>query len=145
MKFKFVWVVLAGIAVAGAFGAVSAQEKTQWDGIYTVEQAQRGDQLYAEHCATCHGPDLSGGEMAPGLTGGDFAANWNDLNLGQLFDRIKMSMPQNNPGSLNRQQVADIIAFVMSKSNFPAGTSELSTQAEELTAIKFLGTKPAGK
>lgn len=145
MKVKFAWAVVVGIVVAGTFHSVSAQEKTQWDGVYTVEQAQRGDQMYAEFCASCHGPDLGGGEMAPGLTGGDFATNWNDLNLGQLFDRIKTSMPQNNPGSLSRQQITDIIAFVLSKSNFPAGTSELSTQAEELTAIKFLGTKPAGK
>ena len=51
--------------------------------------------------------------MAPGLTGGEFTSNWNDLSLGDLFERMRISMPQNAPGSLSRQQNADILAFVL--------------------------------
>jgi mono/diheme cytochrome c family protein len=127
--------------VAGMVGAVSAQEKSQWDGVFTDEQAKRGEPLYAQQCSSCHGPDLAGGEMAPGLVGGDFAANWNDLSLGQLFDRIRTSMPQNNPGSLSRQQNADILAFILLKGNAPAGTAELPTQSEVLNTIKYVATK----
>src|SRR5213593_4207501 len=109
MKVKLAIVVmgLATIAAAGMFRVVAAQEKSQWDGVYTEAQAQRGETLYQEHCAACHGPDMAGGEMAPGLAGGEFSANWNDLTLGQLFERMRTSMPQNNPGSLSRQQDAD--------------------------------------
>ena len=64
--------------------------------------------------------------MAPGLTGGEFSSNWNDLSLGELFERMRISMPQNAPGSLSRQQNADILAFVLYKSNFPAGTTRAS-------------------
>jgi mono/diheme cytochrome c family protein len=145
MKLKLAVVALAGLAIAGAVRGVAAQEKTQWDGVYTAEQAKRGEALYAEFCAACHGPDLNGGEMAPSLTGGEFSANWNDLSLGQLFDRMKTSMPQNNPNSLSRQQVADVLAFMLNKANFPAGTTELSTQAEVLGTIKFVSTKPEAK
>src|SRR5262245_45473419 len=123
-----------------AVGATRAQEaaKTVWDGVYTEDQARRGDPLYANQCASCHGPDLTGGEMAPGLTGGEFSANWNDLTVGDLFERIRVSMPQNNPGSLSRQDNADILAFMLYKLNFPPGQKELVTQTDFLKQIKFL-------
>jgi hypothetical protein len=88
---------------------------------------------------------MAGGEMAPGLAGGEFASNWNELTLGQLFERIRTSMPQNNPGSLSRQQDADILAFMLYKGTAPAGESELPTQTEMLNTIKFVGMKPEGK
>ena len=121
---------------------MSAQQKTQWDGVYTEDQAKRGEPLYAEKCSSCHGPDMNGGEMAPGLTGGEFTANWNDLSLGDLFERMRISMPQNNPGSLSRQQNADILAAILKKANYPAGKTELPTQTEALNTYKFMATKP---
>jgi mono/diheme cytochrome c family protein len=130
----------------GAAGTVSAQEaKSQWDGVYTQEQAKRGEAQYAEHCASCHGPDMVGGEMAPGLTGGEFSANWNDLSLGDLFERMRISMPQNNPGSLSRAQNADILAYILFKGNYPAGSTELPSQTEVLNTIKFVSSKPAAE
>ena len=149
MKIKFAVLALVGIGAIGAFGAVGAhatlwaqEAKTSWDGIYTEEQAKRGEPLYSVHCASCHGPDLTGGEMAPGLTGGEFSANWNELSIGDLFERIRVSMPQNDPGSLTRQQNADVLSFILAKGNFPAGQTELATQTEVLKQIKFVSTKP---
>jgi mono/diheme cytochrome c family protein len=148
MKVKIAIVAMFGLAAAGAFrgvganDALSAQQKTQWDGVYTEDQAKRGEPLYAEKCSSCHGPDMNGGEMAPGLAGGEFTANWNDLSLGDLFERMRISMPQNNPGSLSRQQNADILAAILKKGNYPAGTAELPTQTEALNTYKFVATKP---
>src|SRR5437762_7957111 len=137
MKLTVAVAAFFGLIVFGASGprgAVAAQQsKTQWDGVYTADQAKRGEPLYSQYCASCHGPDLTGGEMAPGLTGGEFQSNWNDLSLGELFERMRISMPQNAPGSLSRQQNADILALVLFKSNFPAGTTELSGQTDVLT------------
>jgi mono/diheme cytochrome c family protein len=148
MKFTVAILALAGtmsFGALGAYGTVAAQgEKTQWDGVYTAEQAKRGEPLYQQYCASCHGPDLAGGEMAPGLTGGEFTANWNELTLGDLFERIRVSMPQNAPGSLSRQQNADIMAYILSKMNVPPGSTELPTQTEMLKEIKFLAQKPSG-
>jgi S-disulfanyl-L-cysteine oxidoreductase SoxD len=148
MKFTVATLALAGTMAFGALGArgtVAAQggAKSQWDGVYTEAQSTRGEALYSQYCASCHGPDLAGGEMAPGLTGGEFTANWNDLSLGDLFERIRISMPQNAPGSLSRQQNADILAFMLRKMNTPVGTSELPTATEALKEIKFLASKPA--
>jgi S-disulfanyl-L-cysteine oxidoreductase SoxD len=147
MKFTVATLALAGTMVIGALTAgntVAAQGKSQWDGIYTEAQAKRGEGLYSQYCASCHGPDLAGGEMAPGLTGGEFTANWNDLSIGDLYERIRISMPQSAPGSLSRQQNSDILAYILRKMNTPVGTTELSTSTDELKAIKFLAAKPGG-
>src|SRR5689334_302179 len=147
MRFTVAILTLAGMLGYGAFGArgtvAAAQEKSQWEGVYTAEQAKRGEPLYTQYCASCHGPDLTGGEMAPGLTGGEFQSNWNDLSLGELFERMRISMPQNAPGTLSRQQDADILAYMLFKGNYPAGQTELPTQTEVLNTIKFVASKPA--
>ncbi len=123
----------------------TAPSQSVWDGVYTEEQAARGDALYSQTCAACHAPDLSGGETAPALAGADFKSNWSGLSVDDLFERIKVSMPGDNPGSLSRQQTADILAFVFSVNRFPAGKSELVREAEILKAIKFEAYKPETK
>jgi mono/diheme cytochrome c family protein len=120
----------------------STGAKSVWDGVYTEEQAKRGSPMYSEFCASCHGPELMGGEMAPPLASGDFLSGWDGLTVGDLFERIRISMPQNAPGTLSGQQNADILAFVFSANKFPAGTTELSNQAMVLKAIKFEAKKP---
>lgn len=148
MKFTVAILVLAGTLAINALserGTVAAQgANSQWNGVYTEDQSKRGEALYGQFCASCHGSDLTGGEMAPGLTGGEFTANWNDLSLGDLFERIRISMPQNAPGSLTRQQTSDILALMLRKMNMPVGTTELSTQGEVLKEVKFLASKPGG-
>jgi quinoprotein glucose dehydrogenase len=133
---------LSAGALVTSITLASSPLKSQWDGAYTKAQAGRGESLYSQHCAICHGPDLLGGEMAPPLIGGTFQSNWNELSLGDLFERIRTSMPLNAPGSLSRQQCADVLAYLLSKDSYPAGQSELPTQTETLKETKFLSTKP---
>jgi S-disulfanyl-L-cysteine oxidoreductase SoxD len=123
---------------------VHAQPPTQsiWDGVYSEAQAERGKALYSQECASCHGGELTGGEMAPPLAGGEFMAGWDGLTIGDLFERIRISMPQNSPGSLSGQQNADILAFMFSSNKFPAGTAELPKEAGILKQIKFEVKKP---
>jgi mono/diheme cytochrome c family protein len=137
MKLKF---AIALVPLATAF--VLAQDKSVWDGIFTDEQATRGKQLYSDACASCHGPELTGGEMAPPLVGGDFTADWNGLTVGDLFERMRISMPQNAPGSLTGAQNADILAFVLQVNKFPSGQTELAKDAMMLKGIKFETKKP---
>jgi mono/diheme cytochrome c family protein len=120
-----------------------AQDATRsvWDGVYTEEQASRGQGLYNQHCASCHADTLTGGEMSPPLAGGDFLANWNGLTLGELFDRIRTTMPQNKPGKLSREVNADITAFILSFNKFPAGKTELPHATEFLKEIRIESEK----
>jgi mono/diheme cytochrome c family protein len=159
MTIRFVVVAFISMAMLGAFrssvraeptaplqqapGTSSTESQSVWDGVYTKEQAQRGEPLYAERCAACHAPDLTGGETAPALASAEFKSNWSGLSVDDLFERIKVSMPQDNPGSLSRQQTADILAFVLSKGGFPAGARELAREAEVLKQIRFEATRPS--
>ena len=140
------------IAAAGAtYSFVRAQEpapsesRSVWEGVYTDEQAKRGEAVYRKECASCHGASLTGGESAPPLTGGAFLSNWNGLTLGDLFDRVRKTMPQNAPGKLSKQQNADVLAFTLSANKFPAGKSELSLKPEFLKEIRFEAMKPEPK
>jgi len=122
-----------------------AESRSVWDGVYTEEQAKRGEAVYKKECGACHGEMLTGGESAPPLTGGAFQANWNGLTLGDLFDRIRKTMPQGKPGSLTRQEDADVLAFVLSINKFPVGKTELYKQSEMLKEIRFETKKPREK
>ena len=135
-------VKIAAIGIIIGIAAIAQTSKTVWDGVYTDDQAKRGEGFYGKECASCHGSELTGGEAAPPLTGDAFYANWNGLTLGDLFERIRVSMPQNAPGSLSRQQNADILAFILKVNQFPAGKTELDRQTEILKTIKFDSTKP---
>jgi cytochrome c len=145
MKLRFAVIAVIPFAAIIAMNAtLHAQPPTKsvWDGVFTEEQANRGKGLYSENCASCHGSELTGGEMAPPLSGGEFMAGWDGLTVGDLFERIRISMPQNAPGSLSGQQNSDILAFMFSANKFPAGQTELPKEAGILKTIKFEVKKP---
>jgi quinoprotein glucose dehydrogenase len=125
-------------------GAAALQETAAsvWDGVYSDAQAQRGETAYRESCANCHGPELEGADMTPPLTGGTFTANWNDLTLGDLFERIRVTMPLDKPGTLSRQQNADLIAFLLKANQWPSGATELAREVGALKQIRIHSSKP---
>lgn len=138
--------LIAGIAIYGATAVAPARANqaagtTTMDAVFSEAQARRGDAIYARSCANCHGPELTGADVAPALTGTDFVSNWNDLQLGDLFERIRIGMPADKPGSLSRQDNADVLAFMLFKAGFPAGATELPTQLEVLKEITFVAKK----
>ena len=126
---------------AAAESQDAASPRSIWAGVYTKTQSARGAQLYSERCATCHGADLAGAEMAPAVAGGGFLANWNELPLADLFERVRSSMPADAPGSLGRQQVADIVAFMLQRSACPPGEVELATRNDALGLITIRVSK----
>src|SRR5688572_17761028 len=133
---KWGWIV-AALATAAA-----QTTRSVWDGVYTEEQSNRGRAVYQKECASCHGPELTGGESAPALTGSGFLSNWNGLTVGELFERMRVSMPQDNPERLSRAQHADVLAFLLSANRFPAGKTELDRQTELLKQIRFEAEPP---
>jgi S-disulfanyl-L-cysteine oxidoreductase SoxD len=135
------WTLMWGSALCASLAA-GARQQTVWDGMYTDEQADRGRMLYDEQCARCHGDALGGVEAAPALTGAEFAGNWEGTPLGDLFERMRMSMPQDKPGSLSRAQNADVLAYMLRVNGFPAGERPLDGQAGALSQITFRMYKP---
>ena len=132
------------VAIALAFAAALLAQTTRsvWDGVYTADQAKRGQELYAKECASCHGSDLTGGESAPALAGPGFLSNWTTLTVGDLFERTRVSMPENDPGKLPRAQLADLVAYLLSANRFPEGKTELDKQAEVLKQIRIDAEAP---
>jgi hypothetical protein len=59
-----------------------------------------------------------------------------------LFERVRISMPADKPVSLEKQEVADALAFILQKNSAPSGSTELPTDGEALKAIKVLAKKP---
>ena len=129
-------IVACGLLVA--LEALTAQApRSLWDGVYTKDQAKRGEAVYVEKCARCHGAQLIGGDMNPPLVGPEFLSTWNTKTVGDLFDRIRTTMPADKPGSVSRQQSSDVVAYLLNANKFPTGSTELENQTEILKQIPF--------
>ncbi|MEO8869781.1 MAG: cytochrome c, partial [Granulicella sp.] len=91
-------------------------------GLYTADQAKRGETVYQGQCVSCHGSDLDGIGQAPPLHGDDFLSRYTGEPIDALFSKIKTSMPATSPGSLTPAQTADVLAYVLSSNKYAAGT-----------------------
>ena len=136
-------VLFFGPAVCALLAAVTLAQSASsvWDGVFTEDQVKRGAAAYQRDCSNCHGAALEGGDMTPPLVGGAFTSNWNDLTLGDLFDRIRQTMPLDSPGKLSRQQNADVIAFILKTNAWPSGATELPPEAGALQQIRIEASK----
>ncbi len=140
-------IVLPALAYTGEGQARSAptstvRARTTWDSVYSPDQAARGETTYAKTCSRCHAASMSGKDEAPGLTGAAFMGAWNGLSLFELHDRVRTTMPTDTPGTYSRQDIADVLAYMLKFNQFPAGQGDLLSTDEELKGITFLSAKP---
>src|SRR6476469_3230107 len=133
------FILLAAATLTAA--TLYAQGQTTNDGVGTEAQAKRGADVYGMQCAACHDAQLAGSGTAPALSGTDFSANWKDETVGALFERIRATMPADNPGSLKRDQVADLVSFILNFNKYPTSQKELSTDSDAPKAIKITAVK----
>ena len=132
--------VAAPVLVTGVVAA-SAQdlaEPSVRDGVYTVEQADRGEAIYDERCTVCHG-DIRAiiPDMAALLGDHTFRNFWRGRSLGEMFGYIRETMPQDEPGTLTAAQTAAIMAHILRGNRLPAGETALPEDEEKLNAIPF--------
>jgi len=142
------------VALSGAFySALEAQAPASvWAGVYTEQQAKRGDALYKKECAACHGDALEGNgqtdraqkleRMLPPLSGDVFKGNWNGRPLSDLLDKMKRTMPRDDPGTISLNQNADILAYMLKFNGFPSGKAELPPDPSLLTDTLFEAVRP---
>jgi S-disulfanyl-L-cysteine oxidoreductase SoxD len=132
------WWMLAAVVLAAAApirdaraqdGSNAPPAQSTLKGVFTDPQATRGDNLHRTACGTCHN--------AGAYSGVSFQNTWIGRTVFDLFDRIKTTMPSDNPGVLSRQQYADITAYVLKLNGFPSGSGELSTEDEPLKHIRI--------
>jgi mono/diheme cytochrome c family protein len=151
MRVEILAVAIFGVASIGALRAAPGVQaasasgtRSVWAGVFTEAQEKRGEAIYNRECSTCHGERLKGGEGAPPLTGTEFTANWNGQTVGDLFDRIRQTMPAppEQPGKLTPQQNADVVAHILGVNGFPAAATELPTEIAPLKGIRIDAAKP---
>jgi cytochrome c553 len=123
--------------------AVAAADRTVWDGVYTEEQAARGQVDYMKSCASCHAADLRGTNTAPSLVEESFAFLYGDTTVGELYGRIRMLMPSDRPGSLSSQSYRDIVSFILQSNKYPPGDKELEADPETLRQILITSKRPS--
>lgn len=111
-------------AQAAAPEVAVAPEASSDGSFYTSRQATRGDGLFRDNCVSCH----SASEFA----GASFQRRWRNRAVGDIYEFVLYSMPDDNPGGLPEQTYADIVAYMLSMNDFPAGDSELPTSMDAL-------------
>jgi mono/diheme cytochrome c family protein len=122
------FVVLCGAAVQ------AGQPRSLTSGVYSAAQAARGAEIYKAQCVSCHGAAMDG-SIGPPLVGDSFLANWSARPLSEVADKIQKTMPFEQPGSLSRQQTADLLAYMLQVGTFSAGPVDLGDNALPLVVM----------
>ena len=120
---------LCALARGAAAQPPADAARTTRSGVYTAAQADRGSDVYAGMCRSCH--------TAASHTGVTFAKWWKGRTLAELFAYVSERMPKNDPGSLAPEQYADVIAYLLRMNAMPAGTAELPPDPTPLAAIRI--------
>ena len=119
-------VLIASIARAQSTDSTG---KSVWQGVYTEEQATRGDTEHQNNCSSCHGTEKYAGDA--------FTKNWVGRTVFDLFDQIRTTMPDDNPGGLSAQQYKDVVAYILKTNGIPAGTDSLSNDPEAMRLLRI--------
>lgn len=113
---------LAALAACGDDGGGGEAESTSSGAEAFETQADRGQRLYGEHCASCHGASGEGGDAAPPLVGLDDGALPREPRPGTVRDVEFVTvadvagfavenMPPTDPGGLATDEYLAILAF----------------------------------
>ena len=114
------------------------QSASVWDGVFTEAQANRGQDVYQGACGMCHGRRLNGApddpdmRSTPPLARARFLRDWEGRSLATLFEYMRATMPENNPGSLTDEEYVDVIAYMLSVGGMGVGDDELRPDPQSL-------------
>jgi cytochrome c2 len=101
---------------------------------------QRGETVYKEQCASCHGEALDG-RAGPPLAGVEFNRAWEKQGPSELFNKIKKTMPRDKPGKLTDEQTADLVAFIQERGKSLSASGAQTASTSPAPAVSF---PPAG-
>jgi S-disulfanyl-L-cysteine oxidoreductase SoxD len=124
---------VAALTLCGAIVSKASQAPpkvvTTAAGVYTAAQASRGEQTYFSICVSCH---PKGTYTAP-----VFRDKWNGHLLSELFTFVSTQMPKEQPGTLEPEEYADVIAYLLKLNGAPAGKAELPADPKALKWIRI--------
>ena len=112
-----------------AQSSVPQSVRSTASGVYTDEQATRGRDTYQMQCKSCHTPASH--------TGPTFASWWDRKPLSDLYQFVTTRMPKNEPGSLQPDEYADLIAYLLKLNDLPSGSEPLPADSVALKKIRI--------
>ena len=108
-----------------ATAAAAAEPRSFDDGVFSKAQAKAGEDMFEEHCGTCHETDYFEGVFKA----------WSGEPLADRFDVMAATMPQSNPGSLLNAEYVGILAYILDENDYPRGDEALSEYARGFDEI----------
>ena len=142
MKTSITFGILAFSTLAATLGFTAIQDRKTSDGVYTNEQADRGQQLVTGYgCQNCHGASLEGGlAEEPPLQGEQFFTSWTGRKVDELAEKLTTMPADRGPGDqVKPQEAADIVSYLLRYNGFPAGAEELPADLPSLKRIEIVG------
>jgi mono/diheme cytochrome c family protein len=133
---RVIGILVAGWIAGSSLLALQTPTRSVNDGVYTDQQAARGQAIYKARCTSCHGDGLAG-RSGPPLAGNDFAGVWHVQPLSELANKIQRTMPRDPSARLTDQETADVLAYVLQLGKFPSGRAELVINEAALKQVGF--------
>jgi mono/diheme cytochrome c family protein len=116
----------ASLCAAHAQTASPAPAAKSGPAFFMAAQASDGEAKYEHSCRACHGDHLDDGDFGGvPLRGSYFRSHWGSGDVAALFGFMKSQMPPDDPGGLNDESYADILAYILQVNNYPAGATQL--------------------
>ncbi len=135
--FRPLAVVFALIIMAIGSSPAAAQDglpelRSAHDGVYTLEQAAMGQELFQTLCSDCHNDSYP-------LYGRDFQRTWTGQPLWRLYEYMSWNMPYGAAASLSAEQYTALTAYILQKNDYPAGDTPIP---EDQLGIAFINLDP---
>lgn len=136
-SFRSLAVAFALIITALGVSPVAAQDglpelRSAHDGVYNVEQAEQGKELFETICSDCHNDSYP-------LYGRDFLRNWTGQPLFRLYEYLSFNMPYGAAGSLSEEQYTALMAYILQKNDYPSGDTPIP---QDHLGIAFINLDP---
>jgi mono/diheme cytochrome c family protein len=123
-------IVLIG-ATGGPVFAQNGEERTIRDGVFSDAQVRRGEAVFGNICSACH-------NRAQFVGDGGFQKNWEGRTFFDVFDQLRNTMPNDNPGGLSRREYVDVLIYLLRQGGHPAGEADLAVTDASLKAIRIV-------
>lgn len=117
-----------GAAALVAASPLAAQEPAPADTAAAARQLEVGGQWFRAVCVECHADNLSDTQ---------FRSKWGGRTAYDLFDIMRNTMPDSDPGGLTPETYVAVTAYLLKLNGMPVGTALLPADSASLAAVKL--------
>ena len=96
---------------------------------YWPAQAEHGERVFNQTCATCHARSQFVGES--------FVETWNDRRVFDFYALVRSTMPLTNPGGLKEDEYLALVSYLLEANHAEAGTDSLRSDTLALRSRKI--------